>query len=377
MSLSSCLFPTYFFIVQCKLNGNVLNNVNDKYYIAEYEDFVNITNHYDKKKNIYNTYNNKDYQSEKCTGESSVPVVTSPVCGNGGKLKIQCLDDGCIMIDMAHYTCSTQTGTNDPGDLAIVRLKCEGQRSECEVTADRATFGNSSCPNSNITEMHLMVTYHCMGGRKEGNTHKDEGGDLCVELALGREKCSPPCTGSAQCLQNNGVFSCYCLKGMEYRDGECKNMTTTIETTTTTTTITTTTTTTTTTPKRCVGAQTGYMTQLYDGVPFLKIRCTGGCIKIYRVFTFCTMDQFHWDRKNMVVEDMCPTVREMERVMAICEGKPSCDVPVNAEFVGFDRNTCNTRGLRVPSHWRNAGVWKASPSSLSYTKSCQCTLARN
>merc|ERR1719309_1921054 len=129
------------------------------------------------------------------------------------------------MIEKAHYTCSTKKGTNSPADLKIVKELCEEQRSECVVTANRDTFGNTSCPTSNITDMNLMVTYLCMGGRKEGHEEEIEGGDLCLGLAPKKQKCNPICGGGAKCLQRNGVYNCYCPKGFRYTDGECQNMT--------------------------------------------------------------------------------------------------------------------------------------------------------
>ena len=147
------------------------------------------------------------------------------MCGNGGKLKLKCLDNGCIMIDKAAYDCSIVPGGNNKEDLKILKDLCEGERFECEVTANRETFGNTTCPSTKTTRMHLMVTYHCMGGKKEGNKDEMDNGDLCLGLAPAKEKCNPACTGGAKCLpKRNRDHECFCLKGFTYRNGTCHDI---------------------------------------------------------------------------------------------------------------------------------------------------------
>ena len=68
---------------------------------------------------------------------------------------------GCIEIHKVLYSCNERNESASKQE-SIVNKICKGKE-ECQVTADRKTFGEDECPGTPDREMNLWITYSCNG----------------------------------------------------------------------------------------------------------------------------------------------------------------------------------------------------------------------
>jgi len=80
--------------------------------------------------------------------------------GCGGSTDIVCTG-GCITIHKVLYSC--KEGRSNSEQLKLIRDRCQDQK-KCKVTADRETFGDEECPDTEEDSMKLWLVYSCDGG---------------------------------------------------------------------------------------------------------------------------------------------------------------------------------------------------------------------
>ena len=69
--------------------------------------------------------------------------------------------DGWVSQIQVLYSC--KEGRSNSEQLKLIRDRCQDQK-KCKVTADRETFGDEECPDTEEDSMKLWLVYSCDGG---------------------------------------------------------------------------------------------------------------------------------------------------------------------------------------------------------------------
>merc|ERR1711974_297592 len=216
------------------------------------------------------TSNNKCKQYD--TGKMN--QVDLPGCG--GSVEIGC-DGGCINIHKVLYSC--KEGKSNSEHLKVVKDRCQDQK-KCKVAANRETFGEEECPDTDEDSMQLWLIYSCDGGE-----------DLT-----------------------------------SIRKPVCNQVINKPTTTTTTTTITTATEPEPEEEKPCrPGTMVGRDVPL-DGTGWVKISCSAGCFFLHKVQAAC-------DNPGACLGGCVGNPVHYKLVKKLCKGKSTCEIkPTFAMF---------------------------------------------
>ena len=174
----------------------------------------------------------KDYmdivtKDGKCFQKGDLKHLDVPGCG--GSIDLEC-NGGCIEVQKVRYSCEEINKTISD-QFEIVKERCESKEN-CNVPANRETFGNKVCPRKTDNDMSLWISYRCNGqaaddksktaGQKrcpktttEAIMTTTSNGDKCFKKGLVKQLDTPGCGGRIEleckggCIEVHKVrYSC-------------------------------------------------------------------------------------------------------------------------------------------------------------------------